>query len=460
MYEAKAAMTNFPASAAKTLCAFANMPGGGTIMFGVDEKSNFAISGVYDARNCQKTLANYAQKEYSLPIIVDISMVTIDGKNVVVGVVHEVNKSLKPIRYKKTGASYIRQYDSDFELSSIEEKLFEINQGVVHYDEEPVPGTKLSDLNNDLVKGYIANRKKHSDVLDKLSDEDVLLRTGVLFNTGELSTAGVMALGVYPQQYFPNYTIKASARKKSKTDSRIRAVNVRSFDGPVPTMLASAGRWIFSNSDEYTYDLDDGNVKNIGEYPLVTCRELIANALIHRDLSPVAMIETISLIIEDDRLVMSNPGGLFGLSVNDLGKSASRTRNTRLAEICQYVPTDDGVNVIEKLGSGVVKMYEEQDRYEFKRPTFIDGEIYFTAILQRGVLLEREKAATKQISNADKILLSLSKGDLSHSEIELRTLLTKSQVRYALEKLIEENRIVRIGKARDTKSKYRLVGDE
>ena len=79
----------------------------------------------------------------------------------------------------------------------------------------------------------------------------------------------------------------------------------------------------------------------LGEYPGITCRELVANALIHRDLSPVSMIEAITLKIDDDCLILSNPGGLFGLSVNELGQSASRTRNTRLAEICQYVPAAD-----------------------------------------------------------------------------------------------------------------------
>jgi len=48
-YEVKAAMVDFPVSAAKTLCSFANMPGGGTILFGVDEKNSFEVTGVYDA---------------------------------------------------------------------------------------------------------------------------------------------------------------------------------------------------------------------------------------------------------------------------------------------------------------------------------------------------------------------------------------------------------------------------
>jgi len=225
-------------------------------------------------------------------------------------------------------------------------------------------------------------------------------------------------------------------------------------------MLSSASQWIFANSDEYTYDLDDGNVKNIGEYPAVTCREIIANSLIHRDLSPIAMLETITLLIEDERLIMSNPGGLYGLSVDKLGQTASKARNTRLAEICQYVPADGGVNVIEKLGSGIRKMYEEQDRYGFKHPIFIDGEIYFTAILRRGILLEKEKKAKMPLENAEVILQLLVEGALSKTEIEKGTSLTKSQVRYAIDKLMKEKRIVRIGKERDPKSTYQLIDDE
>lgn len=460
LIEAKAANVDFPISAAKTLCSFANMPGGGTILFGIDEKSDFAATGVYDARNCQNTLANYAQKEYTSPVIVDISMIIIDGKNVVVGIVHEAKKILKPVKYRKTGSAYIRQYDSDFELSALEEKLFESNQGIVHYDEEPVPHSSIADLNKQLLGDYIINRRKYSDVLKESNDEDVLIQTGVICHTGELSVAGLMALGKYPQKYFPNYTIKASNVKSSKTNDRTRAVNVRAFDGPIPTMLENALRWVFENSDEYTMDLDDGNVKRVGEYPTVTCREMIANTLIHRDLSPVAMIETITLKIEDTRLVLSNPGGLFGLTVNELGKAASRTRNTRLAEICQYVPATDNSNIVEKLGSGIRKMYAEQDKYGFTRPKFIDGEIYFTVTLGQGIVPERKPALSSREGNSRLIFEALADGALSRAELETITKLTTKQVRYAINKLIDEKKVGMTGKSFDNGVKYMRIPTE
>ena len=456
-YEAKAAKTDFPMSAAKTICAFSNMPGGGTILFGIDENRDFNATGVYDVKKCQQMIAAYSQKEYTVPVLVDISMLQIDGVSVIVADVHEARKTMKPVRYRKTGTSFIRQYDSDFELSAVEEKLFEKNQGMVHYDEEPVSNTSISDLNKDITDGYISNRKRYSDILAAMGDEEVLLRTGIVLHTGELSTAGLLALGKYPQQHFPNYTIKASVRKKEKTDENVRAANVRSFDGPIPIMLANANRWVLANSDEYTLDLDDGSVSNVCEYPLVTCREMIANALIHRDLSPCSMIETISLIMEDERLILSNPGGLFGISIHELGKSASRTRNSRLAEICQYVPAERGSNVIEKLGSGILKMYSAQDRYRFRRPTFIDGEIYFTVVLRKGIPVKNGNGRMPQVGNLDIILNALRKEALSRTQIERVTLLTTAQVRHALAKLMKDEKVVRIGKDSDPNCTYRTI---
>jgi ATP-dependent DNA helicase RecG len=457
-YEVKMAAGGFPQSVLKSICAFANMPGGGTIILGIDEKQDFAVTGVYDAKNCQQTIANYAQKGYTSPIVIDISLVAISGKNVVIGYVHEVENRLKPVRYRKTGSSFIRQYDSDFELSSIEERLFEINQGIVNYDSTPVPNSSVADLSKPLVDGYIINRKRHSDILSSISDDEVLLRTGILHNTGELSVAGLLALGVYPQQFFPNYTIKASIRGSGDISSRTRAVNVRAFDGPVPTMLESALRWIQSGVREYTMDLEDGNVASVGEYPAVTCRELLANALVHRALTPVAMIETISLILDDNRLVLSNPGGLFGLTVGELGRTASRTRNSRLAEICQYVPAERGANVIEKLGSGIPKMFAEQRRYGFKLPQFIDGEIYFTAILRNGQP-EKPRRSEVRMKNTERIVNALSGAILSRTELEEKTMLTTGQVRYALSKLMEERRVIKIGNSNDPNVAYTLTDE-
>lgn len=44
--EAKRADGGLPENLSETVCAFANMPGGGVILLGVDQHDGFAISGV------------------------------------------------------------------------------------------------------------------------------------------------------------------------------------------------------------------------------------------------------------------------------------------------------------------------------------------------------------------------------------------------------------------------------
>lgn len=62
------------------------------------------------------------------------------------------------------------------------------------------------------------------------------------------------------------------------------------------------------------------------EYPLVAVREIVLNALIHRDYSIHTERSPVRLIMYDDRLELENPGGLYGrITVNDLGKVAADT---------------------------------------------------------------------------------------------------------------------------------------
>ncbi len=55
-------------------------------------------------------------------------------------------------------------------------------------------------------------------------------------------------------------------------------------------------------------------------YPPVAFRELIANALIHRDLDVWSAGLAIEVRLRRDRLVIANPGGLYGINVERLGR--------------------------------------------------------------------------------------------------------------------------------------------
>ena len=460
-YEVKTAAGGFPETAVETICAFSNTPGGGMLIFGVDESLDFMIVGVYNAKDCQQTLANYAKNEFNIPIELTSGLIIIDEKKVVWAEISEADKALKPVKTRKGKKAFIRQYDGDFTLSKQEEQMFIAARSQCNFDEDTVPGTNFDDLNKELTEAFITNRKSKSTTLSKMGNDEVLLRCGVVGRSGELTKAGLLCLGIYPQQYLPNYTIKASVQKQSRQTSKVRATNTHSFDGPIPTMLYEAVAWVENNSEELILDLPDGSVRRVREYPSIVMRELIANSLIHRDLSLLSMMQEISLIIEDDRLVISNPGGLYGLHVDELGHTGSKTRNSRVADISQYVLAPDGSNVIEKLGSGIPKVIDELIALDMPAPKFIDGGIYFTVILNSVLAAKHTKNSVDvRLKNSDLVLALLQERPKSKEEIQQATRLTYGKTKYIVEKLLKERKIYKIGKDKSPKTLYAIVMPE
>jgi ATP-dependent DNA helicase RecG len=97
--------------------------------------------------------------------------------------------------------------------------------------------------------------------------------------------------------------------------------------------------------------------REIYEYPLPALRELLLNAVVHRDYtSPV----DIQLKIFDNAITFFNPGRLFGdLTIEKLKSDdyQSRTRNKLVAEAF-YLTID-----IEKYGSGFIRVRGEIESY-------------------------------------------------------------------------------------------------
>jgi len=461
-YEAKAAEKGIPGDVKNTISAFANTPGGGVLILGLDENRGFDIVGVYDAKQCQQTLANYARKEFSSLVSIKTFVIEAEGKKVVWANVEEADKTLKPVKIKSGGKSFIRLYDGDFHLSEQEEQLFIAGRGPSLFDEDVISGSiALQDLDEKLTAKYIEIRKKHLPALVNMDDKDVLFRTGVTSRDGELTRAGAIALGIFPQQFMPSYSIKASVQKKSGYTPDVRAVNVASISGPISMMIDECVMWVARNSDEYTVNKPDGHVYRISEYPSDAVRELISNALIHRDLNPMSMFQTISLTIYDDCMTISNPGGLYGISVRELGQTRSMARNAKLLEMCQYITNESGRNVVERLGTGIPKVLQELRAADMEPPVFIDAGIYFTVIVKSAASnfkIKTDSPGSGPSGNNEKISAALSKGAMSKQEIANETTLTLSQIRYALDKMLREERILKLGEGSSPLTKYALPG--
>ena len=80
--EVKKALNGTPERLYDTISSFSNQIGGGTIIFGLDEKNGYEVCGVYDAQDLQVQVTNYAlQME---PVVRPVfTLLEIEGKFVV-----------------------------------------------------------------------------------------------------------------------------------------------------------------------------------------------------------------------------------------------------------------------------------------------------------------------------------------------------------------------------------------
>jgi ATP-dependent DNA helicase RecG len=380
--EVKSAAGGLPESVTPTLSAMANLPGGGILVLGLDEAKGFAPSGV-DSPNTLKQGLGSRARLFTPPVRLDITDAQVEGQAVVIAEVAECDTADKPCRETSTGKAYLRSHDGDYELSPLEVQGFLASRTAPRTDRQAVPGTSANDLDPDLVaawRGSLATRGR-AGLRRFLDDPSALLRhAGVTTGEGELTVAGLLALGSYPQQYFPRMVAQVAVITGRAGQ---RARNAQVMDGPIPVMLDATMDWLAANVGTTTVEQPNGPLRDVPDSPLVALRELVANALIHRDLAPWAEGQSVEIRLTDSKLIIANPGGLYGITADRLGREhVTSSRNQTLVGICQDVHTvPSGQRIIEALATGLPMVASELAAAGLPPAHFFDAGVRFTVML-------------------------------------------------------------------------------
>ncbi|MDR0944884.1 MAG: putative DNA binding domain-containing protein [Bifidobacteriaceae bacterium] len=364
--EAKAAAGGFPRSLADSLSAFANSDAGGWVLLGLDERNGFAPVKGFKPKAMRDKLATYCNEWVQPPVRADIEIVPVEGGQVVFARIEPVPRTERPC-YVKTkgmyGGSFIRGGDGDRRLTEYEVNRLVEGRRQPRWDEEVVDGTTLADLDPGLLDLFMAQLARHKPRTFGDGDREAILQRmwaarvdddGVLRPT----LAGLLALGRFPQEYFPRLTVSFAAypgvAKAPVLEGQARLLDSVTLDGPVPQLVQDAVAAVARNSR--TAITVTGSVRtDTPDYPPDAVREAVANALIHRDLSDMARSSQVQVDLYLDRLVISNPGGLYGpVSLTEVlsGHARPSSRNQRLSNLLAYVPYPDGGTVVENQGTG------------------------------------------------------------------------------------------------------------
>lgn len=378
--EVKESATTLSRDVWETVSAFANTAGG-IIVLGVSERAGFVpvanfetekvlnqfVAGMGDAGGRGK-LAN--------PPKYAIERVELQGVIVLVITIEELDPSSKPcyvIDRGAQGGSYKRIDDKDVPLSSTEVLALPSYERTSPSDRDAVPGTSVGDLDESLVdrtieRAYSLTPRAMRGAADKKTKME---RLNFLDFQGNVTKAGLLAAGVYPQQFYPKLFIDVAVHAGTQKGmaGSLRFMDRTICEGTLGEMISDAVAAVAKNLRRTSTVQGVSRVDSL-EIPEEVLREAIANAVIHREYGDRFCGQSIAVDVFDDRVEVTNPGGLYGGKTREnLFDGSSRCRNATLVKLMSIVPLPDGAgSPAEGNGSGIPMMIDAMRAWSGRAP--------------------------------------------------------------------------------------------
>lgn len=394
--EVKSCAASLSSDVWESVSAFANTHGG-VLILGLDEKAGFSlvpdfaldkvrhqfVLGIGDggADNC--LMVNPPQYE--------LERVDFESGQVLVIELAEADPRLKPCYIKRKGlanGAYKRIDDEDVKLSAAEIYELENALRLSLADKSVVVGASLDDLDAELVDQLVARRQRQgAKALRGAADRSAqLARLNVTDGDGDVLLAGLLALGQYPQQFYPKLVVDVTAHPGTEKSlvGGPRFLDRVVCEGPLGDMIQDAVHATVKNLRTRSVVRGSGR-QDMCEIPEEAIREAIVNAVIHREYDGYFTGQAVSVDIYADRVEVSSPGGLWGgKTLGNIADGSSRCRNAFLVKLMSFVPLPDGGGYpVEGQGSGVALMIREMEARSLAAPRFEAGVDFFKVVFER-----------------------------------------------------------------------------
>jgi len=362
---------------AAVLVGMANSSGG-TVLIGIAPRSA-QILGVKDPRDVidrvfQAALLSEPPLVLPVPILEGIQDATLVSVTVPAGLPHV---------YSLDGRYMIREGAQTNPIPPRRLRQLLVERGVIQTESLLPPLAYIDDLDMDKVQSYIHMLGLPTDE----SAEQVLLRRGCLRFEGkgdERSTlrptyAGLLLFGRYPQRWLPSATILATRfHRATYSDQFIK----QEMSGTLTDQLKQAE--IFIRENLRTVVKLSGMVRQeFLEYPFDAVRELLVNAVAHRDYNMQG--DSIHLNIFSDRIEVHSPGGLPGPVTLDNLLEARFSRNAVIVQVLS------DLGYVEKLGYGLDRVVRAMHDQGMRPPRFeeVAGTFRVTLYGDTGLIVRK-----------------------------------------------------------------------
>jgi ATP-dependent DNA helicase RecG len=363
---------------ATTMTAMANTHGG-MILMGVAGPTGTAL-GVRDADGAVDRVLQ-AALSLDPPLIIPVPRVgQINGQSVVIA---HIPPGM-PHVYSLDGRYLARDGTENIPIKPRDLRRLIFERGELNFETEVPPGASLDDIHWPKAEAYAAG-------LSGIGETDVrrvLLKRGCLVaHNGELrpTNAGILLFGKDPQRFVRGAEITAArfaGETMSDTFSR------QDILGTLPDQIKRAETFLVDHLRKGVHLGPSMARHESFEYPLEAARELVVNAVAHRDYSISG--DGIRLFIFKDRMEITNPGRLAGpVTVANI-KDERFSRNPVIVQVLS------DMGFIERLGYGVDRVIHLMQQQNLRAPEFEETSGGFRVLLHSEVVREPEPEPTAE----------------------------------------------------------------
>jgi ATP-dependent DNA helicase RecG len=353
-----------PHTLAPVLTALANTTHGGKVLIGLDGETVTGITETVDCVDGVLQAALLAQPRLLIPIP---QTTQLDGKTLLVV---DVPAGM-PNVYALDGRYLIREGTQNVPLHPRDLRRLLIERGEISFETEAAQGGALTDLDWSKIRAYAARSGISAE--SETAMQTFLVRRGCLTEvaSGLVPTnGGILLFGTDVQSKLRGADITAV---RFAGDAMGDTFNRQDIIGTLPDQIRRAETFLRDHLRKGVALQATMERSETFEYPLEAARELVVNAVAHRDYSISG--DGIRLYLFRDRMEITSPGLLPGpVTITNIADERF-SRNPALVQVLA------DLGFIERLGYGVDRVIELMRQQSLRAPEFKETDGGFKVVL-------------------------------------------------------------------------------
>lgn len=420
----------------KWVCGFANAHGG-TIFIGKDDDG--VTVGVADYKKLMDDLPNKIRDV--LGIMAEVNLHEEKGLYFI-----EIITPPYSVPISLRGSYYYRSGSTKQELKGNALMEFLLRKSGKTWDDVVEPRAALTDIDEKTVEIFKSDAKKAGRLPD---DGDLPITEFLdklrLTENGQLKRAALVLFGKDPGRFYPNQIVKIGRFGGKEDDLTFQEVVEGNLLHLLRETVAELNRKFFVKPIHFE------GLQRIekDEYPAAAVREVLLNALVHRDY----MSSFIQVRIYDDKFWVWNSGKLpEDISLESLkGVHASHPRNPLIADVCFKG------GYIDSWGRGTLKIINACREAELPEPSITEqfGGILVEIFKSRYAPEQLKKLGLNE-RQINAVLYVAENGSITNSQYQRLFDVSRNTASNDLKNLVESGILSSSG-IRGAGASYKLV---